>query len=304
MYALSGRQCSSFGQLLVSRSSSGAPQPAEASSALLRNVWATINPAHAVQKASAIVAFNEEITSFTVKKVVDAVREEARKAGLVKEEPVNTVVFQITPGTGAHAASNDNVGTTFQDVQGAIVVSSLTITNTAIRFETSSYSRWIAFREQFYIFVNKCLPILSQTVPVKQIAVEYVDFFYARAPGSPDAGLVIDRKSPSISSKAFNRREPFHSHSGWFEGSGTPSKKLINIDVTVSDANGPDGLRRTITVRTFEAEQIDDPFSIRSAELANPENILSGLDVLHLALKGKLADVLTRDARAMISLGN
>lgn len=284
--------------------SPNAPHSNEASSGLLRAVWATVNPAHAVQKAAAIVMFDEEITSFTVRKVVDAVRPGARAAGLVKEEPINSVLFQVGVGVNPHAAKPEQVGTAFQNVQGTTIVASLNITADSIRFETSSYTRWVAFREMIAGFIEQCIPIVAQTTTIKQIAVEYVDFFFARNSGEADAGLVIDRKSGSIASKAFSKREPFHSHCGWFERSTDASKRLVNVDVTANDANGPEGQRRVITIRTYEGEQVLEPISPRSLELCDPKNILLGMDALHLDLKSKLADVLTRDARAMISLGS
>ncbi|AHE55928.1 hypothetical protein NX02_21480 [Sphingomonas sanxanigenens DSM 19645 = NX02] len=44
--------------------------------------------------------------------------------------------------------------------------------------------------------------------------------------------------------------------------------------------------------------------SDRAAELSQAESILSSLDQTHLTLKKRLAEVLTREATDMISLGS
>jgi len=280
------------------------PDGAPGRPASLPPQWQTINPAHAIQSASAIVTFSEEITSFVVKRLSDALRTDAQALGLIKEEPINMMLFQLQPGGVAQTKPSTQAGTTFQRVQGSNVVQSLSVTTQALRLDTFAYTRWIAFREQMDKFLTKAMPLVAQASQVNSIALEYVDFFYATDAGSADAQLIIDRGSDLIARKAFNRRSPFHSHSGWFESETAVGRRLVNIDVTVNDAAGPVGIRRAITIRTHESEQVIDLASVKAAEFLDASVILAAMDVLHVSLKKRRRSVLTRDAAAMISLGN
>lgn len=266
--------------------------------------WNTINPAHAVQNAIGIISFAEPVSTFVVKRIVDAVRAEARLAGLLKEEEINTFLLQVAPGGQASPGKPSQVGTNFQKLQRANVAQSLAITTEAIRFDNAIYTRWVAFRELIEKFLNNAMPVVAQATQVSSIALEYIDFFYARNAGPADAQQIIDRQSDMISRKAFVRKSPFHSTAGWFEAETPENRRLVNVDVTVGDATGPNGVRRTITIRTHEAEQVIDPNSSRAQELSDPKSILLGMDALHSNLKKRLRGVLTRDAAALISLGS
>lgn len=251
-----------------------------------------------------MITFPEEVPSFLVSRVVEAVREGTREYGLIKEENVNSAIIKIGPGAIPQPPTTSQEGTSFQDVRGGQVVQSLNVTRQAMRFENSVYTRWRPFREQMATFLNAALPILAQSTPVHSVGVEYIDFFHAVSEGPEDAGLIIDNQSQLIAKRAFRRRDPFHSHSGWFDADTGISRRLVNVDVTVGDAQGPVGQRRTITIRTFEAEQVSDAASSRALELTLPERVLSTMDDLHVSLKERLGHILTRDARKMISLGS
>lgn len=277
--------------------------PSAASAPSAAQIWGMANPAHSIQKAVAIVTFAEPITSLTLRKVQDAVRPVAKAQGLLKEEPVSSVLFEMKPGAKPKAVSDDKVGTSFQNVQGENISEAFNVTNDGLRFETSVYTRWVAFENKLRSLVQASLPITSMSAPIRQVTLEYTDFFYARIEGDQDVSYILDRRSGLISPKVFARRAPFHCHNGWFEGYPGDPRFLVNVDINVADANGPPGLRRSITIRTHEAEQIVDIFGPRATALSDAAQMMSCLDNLHRRLKDRLSDVLTRDARAMISLG-
>lgn len=271
---------------------------------VLAQRWATINPAHAVQRAVAVLTFSEEVPTLVVNRAVDAVRMAARSYGLHKEEPVNSVMVQIGPGGAQSQTPTTQEGIQFQEVRGGQVVQALNITKQAIRFEHTVYTRWVAFREQLSVMLSQILPIMSNITTVQSVALEYVDFFYAVNEGPEDVGLVIDNKSELIPRRAFRKREPFHAHSGWFTASSASGRNLINVDLTVADAKGPAGLRRTISIRTHEAEMVTDMVSSRAVELMNVDASMLVADGLHASMKERLGHVLTKDAKTMISLGS
>lgn len=279
---------------------SGAPTYSPA----IASQWRTINPAHAIQRAVVVLTFSEELTSVLLRRVVDAVRPYASAIGLTNEAPINQAFFQITSGATIEAQSPTQSGMAFQRMHGDNVVESLNITTEVVRFETSSYVRWIAFREQFEPILQTVMPLISVASQVKSIALEYHDFFFAVNEGPADVQLLIDRQSSLIVRKAYTRRAPFHSHAGWFEHETASSRRLINVDLNVTDANGPMGIRRAVMIRTHEAEAVIDLASARAAELLDPDHAVQLLEVLHVSLKRRLRDLLTRDCAAMISLGH
>ena len=277
--------------------------PGAKSKPLASSVWKPVNPAHAIQRAAAIFEFAEPITSFAVGKIENAVRAEAKRIGLLKEEPLNTALFEIRPSGPPRPGKSEQVGTLFQDVQGEISRQALSVMTASIRFETGIYTRWIAFREQLANFMQLSLPIIEQNVRIRQVGLEYVDLFIAASPGQPDAALILDKKSRFLTQRAFDSHGPWHSHSGWFEGETELSRHLVNVDVDVADAQGPIDVRRAINIRTYEAEQIIDFGHVRAGEMTQLEPLLNCLDSLHTALKRHLSGILTNEARTMISLG-
>lgn len=271
---------------------------------LLAQRWATINPAHAVQRAVSVLTFSEEVPTLVVNRAVDAVRAVARSYGLHKEEPVNSMLVQIGPGGAQSSTPTTQEGTSFQEVREGQLVQALYITKKSVRFESGLYTRWIGFREQLSGVLSKILPIVSNITTMQSVGLEYVDFFYAVGEGAEDVGLIVDNKSELIARRAFRKREPFHTHSGWFTPNSESGRNLINIDVTVADSNGPVGLRRTISIRTHESEQVVDLLGPRAAELMNVDASMVVADRLHATLKERLGNILTKDAKAMISLGS
>lgn len=277
---------------------------AAAYSPAIASQWRTINPAHAIQRAAIVLTFSEELTSVLLRRVVDAVRPSASAIGLTKEVAINSALFQITPGAAIEAQPATQSGTAFQRMQGDNVLESFSVTTEAVRFETNTYTRWVAFKEQFEPFLRAVLPLIALASQVKSLALEYHDFFYAVHEGPADAQLIVDRQSPVIVRKAFSRRSPFHSHAGWFDNETASSKRLVNVDLTVADVEGPMGVRRAVMIRTHEAETITELASSRAVELLDVHSAVQLLDTLHVSLKRRLRDVLTRDCAAMISLGH
>lgn len=288
--------------LLVSRPPLGVPGAINAAVPAATSLWSTINPAHAIQRASAILTFGEEVPSLVVNRMVDALRSSAHLYGMIKEDPINAMFFQLGQGLMPQTTPTTFEGVSFQQMHGPNIVQSLNVQKESIRFDTFGYTRWAAFREQVAQFIKQSMPIIEQTVSMKSVALEYVDFFYAKNEGNADVVPIIDRKSEMLVRQAFQRRSPFHSHSGWFEKEGVASRRLVNVDITVNDALGPIGLRRAITIRTHEAEQVKEGGFDRALELVQPESILAVMDEMHVSLKKRIASVLTSDARAMISL--
>ena len=274
------------------------PQP------LLAQRWQTVNPAHAIQRAAAVIDFPEELPTFVVNRVVEALRPVARRTDLLKEEAVNSMLIQIGPGGAQNSSPATQAGVLFQNMVGDQIAQALSVTKGSLRFETSVYTRWIAFREQLGQLLEAALPILSQSTTFRSIGLEYVDFFFAVAEGPEDAGLIIDNQSQLMARRAFRKRDPFHSNTGWFERETDQSRFLVNVDLSVADALGPVGQRRAITIRTFEAEHVIAMDNRRALELVEVSNVLAGLDSLHDSLKERLSSLLTRDANNMISLGS
>jgi uncharacterized protein (TIGR04255 family) len=256
---------------------------------------------HAIQQATAAIVFKEAMPTLLARRVVDALREPARILGMRGEGALNTVLIAITPTGAQTPASDAQAGTVFQRTEGQQVVQQLTAARDRLSLQTHAYTRWVGFRDQIAAIVRAALPLVRDAVGIQQLSLEYTDLFWARELGTPDVGMVVNPQSMSICNSSFKSGEPWHSHSGWFEAAGE-QRRLVNVDVSVADLNGPPGLRRVATIRTFEALIArDDGDGILPS---NEQAVMDEFDALHASLKERMRSVLTHEAAAMISLGH
>ena len=271
----------------------------------IQQVWATINPAHAIQRVSAALVFSEEIPFFTVKKLADAIRVWAASQGMTQEAPLNTMLIAVAAGGIPQAKSDGQQGTLFQQQQAGNLVQQVMLAREMINLTSMAYVRWVGFRDQLAALLRLVAPIVELSVELRQVTLEYVDVFYARDPGPANAGLILNGSSRVLNSQAFSRLDPFHSNSGWFKKVGQ-ERHLINADIAASDADGPPGRRRMVTVRTLEAivAEPQDANANATAIVANADLLLSSFNALHVSLKKRISAILTKEAAAMISLGS
>lgn len=270
-------------------------------------VWAPIHGTHAIQIASAIVTFSESLTSLQWKRAAAAARTSAQAVGLSEEAARQSIFLQFAPGSPPAQIAGPSADETglefFRRFDSRSLSDKLTVDSSSLRIDTWAYTRWVGFSEKIKTCLGGVIPIFQDAVLLQSVALEYIDVFIAPQPGPADCSLVVDRDSSYISEKAFHEDREWHCHQGWFEAEKNARRVLVNADLTIGDANTPMGSRRSISIRTHEATHfLPAPGDPESAQSTMLDDILILLDNHHVSLKARLGDIITPQAKAMISL--
>jgi uncharacterized protein (TIGR04255 family) len=269
--------------------------------------WMPVNGSHAIQMAYASVIFAEPVTAVIWNNVQSTARAAAVAADLNIEHLIQSMMLQI--GSAAEPSSaaiqNANAGLQFQRLQALNEVGEqFVVQPNQLRFETYNYTRWAGFKAKVQSLFETVLPTYFSAVNVGQVSVEYTDVFYWSDEGDADCSKILDTQSPLIAAAAIQPTGLWHSHSGWFDNQIQGRRRLSNADITVANAIVHNQPRRAINIRTFESTQfligkdgqpVDDPPSA--------DDIFDLLESHHVSLKDSLSNMLTPDAREMISLG-
>ena len=268
--------------------------------------WVPVNGSHAIQMAYASIAFAQPVTAVIWNNVLTAARAAAATEKLNVEVPLQSMMFQIGPGAAQiPAAIRQNAGFVFQSHAAPnLVGEKFLVQPDQIRFETSSYTRWVGFKAKMQSLFSAVLPAYSAAVNLGQISLEYTDVFYWSDAGDADCRDIVDQNSQLVASAVMQARGLWHSHSGWFDNEDAGSRRLSNADITVADAIVQNEQRRAINIRTHEATQfLLDQDGLPVDGQLDIESIIEKFDNHHASLKGALNEILTSSARKMISLG-
>lgn len=255
--------------------------------------------------------FAQAVTDVPWGKIVNEGRTASKQAGLLAEsrpEPLFSVSIGPggveIPGTPIPSNKAPNSVEFLRLVRPNFYEEKLALQRAVMRYETSAYTRWFAVQERASSLFTKVVQHYLNAVPILGVAVEYVDRFDADpASAAPDAGVVIKEDSPLIARRAFNRYHPWHSHAGWFDVPDEKTKRLVNVDVDVTDAQPAPEVRRAIQIRTSMTDFFNQSgFAPLSAQDAEWAFLVGRFDVLHDQLKELLSTVLTEGAAGRISL--
>ena len=268
--------------------------------------WVPVNGSHAIQMAYASIAFAQPVTAVIWNNVLSVARAVAATEELTVEVPIQSMMLQIGPVPAQiPAAVRQNAGFVFQSHQAPnLAGEKFLVQPDQIRFETSSYTRWIGFKAKLQSLFSAVLPAYFTAVNLGQLSLEYTDVFYWSDAGDADCRDIVDQNSRLVASAVMQPRGLWHSHSGWFDNEHAGSRRLSNADITVADAIVQNQQRRAINIRTHEATQFllgQDGQPVDGQP--DIENIIQKFDNHHASLKSVLNEILTHSAREMISLG-
>ena len=274
--------------------------------------WRPLHEAHSIQVASLTIFFGQALTDLPWRKAVTAGRALARELGLTVERSVPTHPVALLPeGATASVSFKAQVpqGVEFMRLRTpTFAEEKLTYDLNSLRYENWAYTRWTAFLDRALALV---FPLIRSyylpSVLIQGIGVDYIDRFYSTDTLlTPDAGQVIRSDSPLIAAGAFRRTDPWHVHSGWFEGCDDQTKRLFNVDVDVADIRlgaMQQGPLRAMHLRTAAVDHFNQP---GSRETPNDDVTVAfvrhRLQMMHEELKRVLEAVLTQSATAAIGL--
>lgn len=275
-----------------------------------KSQWRPANPAHAIQSVFGVVVFAQPVTSLIWKRVADQVKQVASELNLPETGDVQAFMMKIEAGAAPSVAQGEAGIEYFRRPQHtpppgtSPFVDRVAVDKNSIRLDSLAYTRWVGFSEKLATLL-KLLPSFAEAVSIRQIGLEYVDVFVATQEGDVDCSAILNADSDCISGRAFHPTTEWHSHTGWFEDFNMDiHRTLVNVDVTVANANTPEGVRRAISIRTHQALQFSmSENAENAASELNAESVLTIFNDIHLALKDRFGALLTPDAKEMISLG-
>lgn len=173
-----------------------------------------------------------------------------------------------------------------------------------ISYRTSTYRRWA---DAIEIVEKAIFPImedyLKEIPSVSALILQYVDRFFSETAGDQNCSELFEEGSPWIVSSLTRNVTLWHSHCGLFEGATGGVRRLINVNIDVSDRKPPGGetALRSVAVLTLCSDQFTD-----SARLLDPANFPSEartrFNNLHARSKQILWQVLSAPYRDRISL--
>jgi uncharacterized protein (TIGR04255 family) len=175
---------------------------------------------------------------------------------------------------------------------------------TMISYRTSAYRRWVNVTE---IVEKAIFPIvkayLKEVPSVSALVIQYIDRFYSKIGGNQDCSELFEPASPWIVSPLAKSKTLWHSHCGLFEDASDGVRRLINVNVDVSDRKPPgsEDARRSVAVLTLCSDQFMDTNRLLDTE-GFPSEARSRFDNLHVRSKQILAEVLSTPYRKRISL--
>ena len=122
-----------------------------------------------------------------------------------------------------------------------------------ISYKTSAYKRW---SNVDHIVESAIFPILKDyltEVPyIVALIIQYIDLFYSNIEGDQDCSELFCPNSKWIVSSLTKNLTMWHSHCGLFEDAAEGSRRLINVNVDVSDRKPPgsEASHRSVAILT------------------------------------------------------
>jgi hypothetical protein len=173
-----------------------------------------------------------------------------------------------------------------------------------ISYKTSSYERW---SNVTHIVESAIFPVLkdylSEVPYVLGLIIQYIDLFYADTDGDQDCSELFCPNSKWLVSSLTKKRTMWHSHCGLFEDVAEGSRRLINVNVDVSDRKPPrsEASYRSVAILTLCSDQFLDnhrPVDIESF----PSEARTRFNSLHDRSKQLLSEVLSTAYQDRIGL--
>jgi uncharacterized protein (TIGR04255 family) len=276
-------------------------------------LWEPLKEAHAIEAASAIIAFTEPLNDVLWRRTVRNAEELAPPSGLTNRSALSGIQLTIgannviaVAGPSAADGAGQLAGVKFQrlriteDARGSIgqtIAEEFSIERGAISYRNMSYTRWNAFRAKLRDLAKPALEIAAQGAAVGSIRLEYRDVFLnSGEPAEADVGAVLRSASKYIAPHIFELRDLWHSHTGMFVSEPGVQRRLVQINVDSIDiANAPGTKPRRAVAITTGVQDNFDPAA--DSQLENPSKaadlVVERFESLHDYSKALLGQILT-----------
>jgi uncharacterized protein (TIGR04255 family) len=267
-----------------------------------------IGEAHSIDEFLLAVRIVRPVSDSLFAKCRAQLRDAAIKADMPATNPYGSVQLPVQPGLPEYELRIPTPafsGVAFQRyTKLGTVEEEIRLEPAMISYRTTTYRRWADVEG---LLERILFPVLREylvEVPsVLALVLQYVDRFFANEPGDQDCSELFLKGSPWIVTSLVAKQTLWHSHCGVFEDVKGANRRLINVNVDVSDQPPPgsDTALRSVAILTLCSDQFTD-----ASQLVVPERFPSEARVrfqgLHKRSKELLAEVLSEPYQKRISL--
>jgi len=271
-------------------------------------VWRPAHAEHAIEKASFVINFQENIP----KKIFDAATIAASKeliaAGFVPSvapAEAGTITIELI-NSNAHPINSDVKA--FQMIRSNEIFEEIIIRRKQLIYITSRYPRWSRFKERIESVFGRLIESFLHVSDIEFLKIEYFDrFVFDGDRHEARYEELFKRGTPYIPKFYFDRNDLWHCHAGYFITSGKGYQRLINANVDIVDvapvsahpsehaiAKRSSAIYTTAEDRFWVAQAPNAPGSI--------EEIFDIADDMHAELKLVLGEIISPALANAISL--
>jgi uncharacterized protein (TIGR04255 family) len=263
--------------------------------------FSPILPNHAIERCTATVAFAPELPDKAFLSVAEEVTRVLTTSGFVAQQTM-ALGFEVGPDGSMTPKTMVAVPRVFQSATGTLV---LTISAQGIVLTTTSYVRWQPFVGEFERLARPIVSLFRRVVSVSAVRLEYWDRFIW-SPDWKDFNIrqLIRDNSPYLTPAALTKSREWHSHTGWFEPAGRGLRRLVNINIDVSEFTRP-SFQPQPSVGIYSS--LTDQANIVGYGAIPDESLTEGfvidrLEDQHLALKDIIGHIILDEMATRISL--
>jgi uncharacterized protein (TIGR04255 family) len=265
----------------------------------------SFNPAlsnHAIERCTATVAFEPALPDKAFLTIADKCAEALGHAGFTAPQTF-TLGFTVGPDGAMKSQVPVAAPRIFQSKTGTIAI---TLSTQGIVFTTTAYVRWQPFIGEFERLVGPTSERFRDVVSISAIRLEYWDRFLWSGDWSTfRPRLLINESSSYVTPAALKQEREWHSHTGWFQRLSDKLRRLVNINVDVSEVVRDPILPGQPSIGIYSS-LTDQPnvagYSVTPDEELNETYIVERLEHQHLELKEILGHIIVDDMATRISL--
>lgn len=275
--------------------------------------WTPAHEAHAIERVSMTVSFNEQAASKTWPSLIATLSSKLHELGFSSQIAATGVppgflgigqpLAQIVVGP-AGVTQSFGEGRTFQIVEGNTLREDIQFFRDRVLYSATRYVGWSGFFSRYRELLGSEVDLLLTSMSPAIVQLEYWDRFNFQGPQNEVAyEELFAPNSRYLPHFARDARDLMHSHVGFFADSPEGHKRLININVDSVDLmqmteNGQPEPKRSVGVYTLAQDRIT---SDRGREF-DAAGLTSTFDQQHTILKDVIGDVINSAMADRISL--
>ena len=191
-----------------------------------------IFPAHAIERCSATVVFDQALPQKILSNVQNIHRARLLGSGLVEGPQAMGLQFDFVTGNVVPLMGGGPVSYVTAD-KGTTI----TLAPNQINLATLLYTRWGHFEAAIVKFLMPLVHDFSQSVSITAVQLDYLDrFVWTGTWDNFDSTTLLNPPGELVAAMPARARQQWHSHSGWFEISAPGKRRLFNVNVDVASA--------------------------------------------------------------------